>query len=198
MAKPVRKSSQIAVRYATSLLDLAEEKPGLEKIADDVAKFQRVLAASEPLSKALADPRIKDGDKVAVVDRICERAGFHQLFSSFLKTLAENGRLDSLSPILEAVLTAVRQRRGVLEVSVQSAGELDARTRENIEKLFIKRFQGDVELRVEQNSDLMGGMVVRVGPYMIDDSVKSKLERLEREMVAGSDADLQGQVRQFA
>ena len=96
MSQKIRKSSQIARRYAESLLDLAQDKPGLEVVSKDFQGLLDILKGSEELSRAIADPRIKTSEKKAVLEDIAERAKYDTIVPTFIAVVAESDRLTNL------------------------------------------------------------------------------------------------------
>lgn len=185
MSQTIRKSSQVAKRYANSLLDLTEEKPGLETIKEDVEKLVSVLGKSDELSRAIKDPRIKQSDKKAVVQAIAEKIKIDKSLVGFLDAIAENNRLKDLLPVLQAVLEEVKARRGIVDAHVVVANNFDQKYEADLKKTLVKSFGTNINLSVEQDESLLGGIVLKVGSVMVDDSVKNKLLRLERQMISG-------------
>lgn len=185
MSQTIRKSSQVAKRYANSLLDLTEEKPGLETVKEDVEKLVSILSKSEELARAIKDPRIKQSDKKAVVQAIAEKIKIDKSLVGFLNAIAENKRLKDLLPVLEAVLEEVKGRRGIVDAHVVVANNFDQKYETDLKKSLIKSFGTNINLSIEKDESLLGGLVLKVGSVMVDDSVKNKLLRLERQMISG-------------
>ncbi|MFA7457254.1 MAG: F0F1 ATP synthase subunit delta, partial [Micavibrio sp.] len=67
----------------------------------------------------------------------------------------------------------------------ESAQELSAAQKKMLEENLSKTIGHPVAVDAKVNPDLIGGVVVTLGSVMIDDSVKTKLERLGRAMKAG-------------
>lgn len=190
MSQPLRKSSQVAKRYADSILDLAQEKPGLEAIDRDVRGLLDIIRQSEDLDRALGDPRIKTAEKKAVISAITDKAKYNDILTRFIATIADNDRLDGLRPILEAVIDEIKNRRGEIDAEVIVANDLDDKHQSSLKKAMVKSFGSKVNLTVKKDETLLGGLVLKVGSLMVDDSVKNKLERLERQMISGQQATI--------
>jgi F-type H+-transporting ATPase subunit delta len=69
-----------------------------------------------------------------------------------------------------------------LEVTLTSAVELDPEVVERIATEIERRTERSIDLRTEVDDDVLGGIVLRVGNMVLDASVRSKLERLRREV----------------
>lgn len=185
MSERVRKSSQIAKRYASSLLDLAEKKPGFETVENDVNSLLEVISGSDDLARAISDPRIKTHTKKAFIAEIIKRLRLHTIILNFINALAENNRLSHLKPILEAVLEEVKTRRGIIEAEIMAAQDISDEQRDLLKKSIVKSFGSNVNLTIIKDETLLGGLIVKIGSVMVDDSVKNKLARLEKQMITG-------------
>ena len=186
MTQTIRKSSLIARRYADSLLDLAEDSPGLEAIDTEIRDLLEVIDSSADLRKVLKDPRIKTSDKKAVLNDLAKRLKSNDIIIRFISVLADNDRLSSAGPIFEAVCEGVKTRRGIIDAHVKVSGKLKKSQEDNLKKSLIKTLGAEVRLHTEIDETLLGGMVLLVKSFMVDDSVKNKLERLERKMITGN------------
>ena len=100
--------------------------------------------------------------------------------------LAQNRRLNALPQVINAMKAEMRNRRGEVEAKVVSAFALTPAQTNALQKDLSKAMGTNVTLSVEVDKELLGGMAVTVGSQMIDDSVRSKLDRLKRAMSSGS------------
>lgn len=191
MSQTIRKSSPVAHRYANSLLDLTEEKPGLEAVKNDIEGLLDLIKGSRELRQTIKDPRIKKSDKKSVLEQISKKAGFNESMNGFLNAVAENGRFPDLVPILEAVLDEIKVRRGIVDAHVVVANDINDAAETKLKKALVKSFGANINLSVEKDETLLGGLVLKVGSIMVDDSVKNKLQRLERQMISGQNSKQQ-------
>lgn len=189
MASNSRSSGTAALRYASALVDLAAEQNSIPQIEKDLADMQAMIANNADLQRLVRSPLIKAGDAGKALAALASAAQFSALFGNFLQTLASNGRLKDIDGILKAVKENLSARRGEVQALVESAQELSGSQKEELEKSLSKTIGHSVAVHEKVNKDLIGGMVVTLGSLMIDDSVKSKLDRLSRAMkYTGRDA----------
>ena len=164
-------------------------------------RWSKVLAAgaavvSEPaVEKLLAHPRV---ELDAIVDLIAEVAGdsFDEHGRNFLKTLAHNRRRGLLPEILEreaaflGLLPEIAAQYEVLRAEVEnvadvrivSAVQLSEQQRQRFIAALTKRLQREVRVHCEVDPSLIGGAIVRAGDFVIDGSLKARLERLAGAM----------------
>ena len=114
------------------------------------------------------------------------KAKFQDLTQRFLSTLASNRRLMALPAIIQQFEEEMASRRGEITAEVITAHALtDAQTKAL--KASIKDAIGkDAMLNVQENKEIIGGLIVKVGSVMMDDSVKTKLDRLNRRLKQGT------------
>jgi len=179
-------SGAAALRYASALVDTAIQAKALEAIEKDLGELEAMIAASSDLQTLIRSPLFNRDEQRTAVTAIAEKAGFNILTRNFLALLADNRRLNIVSAVICAVKEDMQRRRGEVSANVQSAYKLSAAQEKALREALSKATGRSVALNVEINTDLIGGMIVTVGSRMIDDSVKRKLERLERAMKSGS------------
>ncbi len=182
MASNIRSSGTAALRYASALVDMAMESGALPQIEKDVADLRAMLAGSQELQSMIRSPLVRAAEQQAVLASIAEQAKLSALTGNFLMLLAANRRLPALDSILKAVLENIASRRGELRAGVESAAALSPAQTKSIEDNLSKAIGRPVSVEASIDPTLIGGVVITLGSLMIDDSVKSKLERLGRAM----------------
>lgn len=175
-------SGMIAKRYATALLDMAAEDRLIEQVEKDLLELQSMLFSSEDLRVMATSPLVSRAEQTAAILALADKAKFQPLTKHFLGVLAQNRRLPALAGVIKAFRAALTRRRGEVEARVQSAAALTPAQTKALQEQLSKAMGTNVTLNVEVQKDLLGGMVVTVGSRMIDDSVKRKLEKLQRAM----------------
>lgn len=187
MASITSATNIVNTRYAIALLELAEKSKAVEKVEKDFAELQAMLADSQDLREFVKSPVISKDKKAAVVQDLTKKAKFDKLTVSFLGVLVENSRLPHLPGIIGAYQVALREKRGEVVAKVESAFALTDKQTKELQANISKAMGSNVMLEVKVDKELLGGMIVTVGSKMIDDSVRRKLERLERAMKLGAE-----------
>jgi F-type H+-transporting ATPase subunit delta len=134
------------------------------------------------VSKLLINPRVKPAD---LINLIAEAAGgvIDQHIRNFLVTLADNRRLGLLPEIAKMYEQLRAELENVADVHIVSAAPLTDAQRQRLAAAIQKRLQREVRLHCEVDASLLGGAVVRAGDFVIDGSLKARLERLASAMV---------------
>ncbi len=174
--------SGLAGRYALALLDLADEKKALDQVADDLRGLKAALVKSDDLRRLVRSPIYTREQQGKAIGEILNRLGASELTGRFIQVVAQNRRLFALSSMIDAYLQELRRRRGEITAQVTSARDLsDAQTAALTESL---RAAMGSKVQVDLNVDpsLVGGLIVKVGSRMVDSSLRTKLQRLQLVM----------------
>lgn len=180
-----RKSSEnylLAQRYAAAVLDMAGESGLADKLEKDFSDLRAMIDASADLRTLAGSPLMSRNAQKRGILALAQAAGFQALTAGFLGVLADNRRLSALPQILDAFADELRRRRGVVEAKVESAFPLAPAQVKALQEALGRAMGAGVALDLSVNKDLLGGMVVTVGSRMYDDSVRRKLDRLQRAM----------------
>ena len=174
--------SGLAGRYALALLDLADEDKTLDAVADDLRALRRMVEQSEDLRRLLRSPLISREEQAKALAAILEKAGSGETTRRFAQVLARNRRLFVLPQIIDAYLAELARRRGEVTAQVTSAVELSEGQRQALIDRLKATVGGKVQVDVTVDKGLIGGLIVKVGSRMIDNSLRSKLQRLQLAM----------------
>jgi len=98
------------------------------------------------------------------------------------------GRVEELPRIAAEFRRLDNARQGIVLATATSAAPLSQDEVRAVTARLEQLTGGRVELALEVDPDLLGGLVVRVGDRLIDGSVRGRLERLRNQLVTGARA----------
>ncbi len=176
-------SSGLSGRYAKAIYELAEEKKLLTKIVDDFTSLKKLLEESDSLSNLIKSPAVSKSEKQNSIIKILNKAKAQKLTIKFFGTLANNGRLILINEVIDDFLSEVSRINGEVKAEVTSSFKLDKNQQKKVvttisEATGIKK----IILSASVDESLIGGIIVKIGSKMIDNSLKTKLNRLEIAM----------------
>ena len=174
--------SGLAGRYAAALLELAEDKKQLDKVADELGELKQIIAESEDLMRLTQSPIYSRDDQAKAMAAILDKAGASDLTRRFVLTVAQNRRLFALTQMIDGYLAELSRRRGEVTAEVTAARALTPEQREALDKTLRDQVGAKVKVDLKIDPSLLGGLIVRVGSRMIDSSLRSKLEKLQFAM----------------
>jgi F-type H+-transporting ATPase subunit delta len=175
-------SSQVIDRYAGTLFDLAGEGKVADKVEADARAVLAACAASPDLTAVLASPLHPVDEKAGVLAALAKKMKLNALTTRFMGVLANNGRADALAPVMAAVLTLAAKARGAVIAEVATATALSAEQTADLKTALERAFQAPVDIDSTVRPELIGGLTVKVGSRLFDDSIKSKLDALKLAM----------------
>ena len=174
--------SGLAGRYAHALLELAEDKTKLDTVADDLRGFRDLVNDNAELRQFIRSPLVHRDQQTKALRAILEKAGADTITVNFAMVAARNGRIFALPEMAEAYLKELARRRGEVTARITTARELTDNQRHKLEEALRQGAGGKVNIEAIVDPGLIGGMIVRVGSRMIDNSLRSKLNRLHHAM----------------
>lgn len=174
--------SGLAGRYALALLELADEQKALDPVAEDLRGLKAVIAESEDLRRLIRSPLFTRAQQSAAMTAILDKAGVGELTRRFVLLVARNRRLFALDRMIGAYLAELARRRGEVTAQVASATALDDAQQRALVETLRKEVGAKVQVEMTVDPSLIGGLIVRVGSRMIDNSLRSKLQRLQLAM----------------
>jgi F-type H+-transporting ATPase subunit delta len=174
--------SGLAGRYAAALYDIAETAGTLDAVANDLRTVQRMIEESEDLRRLIRSPILDRADQAKAMRALLERAGAGDLTLRFVGVVTENRRLFALPQIIDAYLRRLAERRGEVVAHVSSARTLSEPQVARITETLRRSLGSKVVVDLRVDPGLIGGLVVRVGSKLVDDSLRTKLMRLQLAM----------------
>jgi len=169
-------------RYALALLDLADEKKQLDQVAEDLRGLKALLEESDDLRRMVRSPIITREQQAAAVTAVAARLGVSDLTRRFVLVVAQNRRLFALDSMIDAYLAELARRRGEVQAEVIAARALSDAQLQALDETLRGIVGGKVDIDVAVDPSLIGGLIVKVGSRMIDNSLRTKLQRLQLAM----------------
>lgn len=180
----------IARRYANALLAAADENSAFAPVEQDVKALLASIQSSTDFQQFLANPVLSAKKQLDVIQAIIAKTKFHLLTQNFLQLLCTNKRLEVLFDTLVTFQALVAERNQIKTAEVVSAYALTSAQQDNLKKTLSASLGGQVLLDVKVDPSLIGGLSVKVGSLLIDDTVKRKLERLYKTLNENNDSNL--------
>jgi F-type H+-transporting ATPase subunit delta len=171
-------TQEIATPYAQALMSVAQSNNLTEAFGNDARAIVGLLSESKDLGAFFDNPFVKTDSKKSVIGRILSD-DTNPFFRNFLMLLVDRKRISFLEPILKQYLSLLRDLNQTVLAEVISAVPLnDAQKQAVREKVIAMTNAREVELEEKVNSDLIGGVIIKVGSQVIDSSLRGQLRRL--------------------
>lgn len=168
--------STIARPYAKAAFEHAVEKGELSQWSQALA-LASVVAAHDDVKSALDSPALSGEQKSAVFIDVCG-ADLSNEVKNFITVLAEHKRLSVLPAIADAFEVLKSLQEQAVDVDVTSAFELSAEQQANLAEKLKNKWQKEVSVKTQVDNSLIGGVIIRAGDMVIDNSIRGKLAQL--------------------
>jgi F-type H+-transporting ATPase subunit delta len=175
---------ELARVYAEALFGVAKDKGKLAEIHEQLGQFADALHENRELALFFFSPYFSSAEKREGIAKAV--SGAEPELVNFLELLAEKHRMPVIFRIRRNFDKLLAEERKLLDVTVKSAVELDAGIVEQIGAEIQKQTGHEVELRSEVDEDILGGLVLEVGNMVLDASIRSRLDRLRKEVAAAA------------
>ena len=190
-------TQRIARVYAEALLRTAQKQGKVDEVLDELEALVREVFRADPQLEAFFASGIIGRDRKAAVLRDAFGGRADELVLNALLVLNDHERLDLLRPIAAAYRALRDQRAGYMRVQVRSAAPLPDDQRERLRAKLRETFHKEPVLEQQTDPELLGGMVVRVGDWVYDQSLRAQLENLRNQIIARSTYEIQSRRDRF-
>ncbi len=174
--------SGVPGRYASALFELASEDKAAEAVGQQLSALGSLLTQSEDLMRLVKSPVYSTEDQIAALDGVAAQFGIGGTTLNFLKLVAKNRRLAALPDIVKAYATLLATSKGEVAGEVTSAEPLSDTQLSDLRAALKSAIGRDVALSTKVDSSILGGLIVKVGSRMMDNSLKTKLQTLKVAM----------------
>jgi len=175
--------SRVAKRYAKALFALAREEKLLDKVEADMNQISVLHQENEDFGTVLSNPLINEKVKLSILNDMF-KGKVETLTLNFLALLAEKKRIAFLVQVVEEFRAMMLEFANKVEGELISARTLSeeqtSRIRKNVEAMT-----GKVVLLTEKvDKSVLGGFVVRVEDWVLDNSIRYQLSKLREKLIA--------------
>lgn len=176
-------NSMVAKRYALALFQIAKEQQLLGVVEEELRVVKEVMLYNTDVKAVLKSSKLSIDKKKEILKEAFATVNGYVL--NTLLILIDRHREDEIVEVANQYLMLANEAAGVAEAQVYSTRELSDAEREAISAVFAAKV-GKQSLRIENivDSELLGGVKLRIGNRIYDGSLRGKLDRLERKLLS--------------
>jgi F-type H+-transporting ATPase subunit delta len=171
---------EIARVYSEARFEAAKDAGKLDEVREQLGQFADALDENRELAVFFFSPYFSSTEKREGIRSAV--SGAEPELVNFLELLAEKHRMPAIFRIRREFDRLWAQENRQLEVELTSAVQLDPEIAERVGDEIAKQTDRKVDLRTNVDPDVLGGLVLRVGNMVLDTSIRTRLERLRREI----------------
>ena len=177
-------SHTLARPYAQAVFEMAQATGTLEQWSNALGAAAEIGGHDE-VQAVIADPKMSEADQVRFLTDLLRSAGESYLLggenregTNFLRLLVENDRVGVLPEIAERFDQLKDETENTVDVTVTTAEPISDEQLATIRRALEERLGKRSDITTQTDKDLIGGAVIRAGDFVIDGSVRSRLEKL--------------------
>ena len=114
---------------------------------------------------------------------ISEKLGFAKNLKNFFLLLIEKRRIFYVKKIFNSFLNLIIKKRGEINASLISSKQLSETELDKITLELSNVLGSKLKFDFKVDKNLIGGLKIQLGSFMIDTSIKNKLKKYERQMM---------------
>jgi F-type H+-transporting ATPase subunit delta len=176
------KQDEVAERYGGVLFDLAQKEKALKRISKEATLLLQCLSGEPHAWTQVVNPTVSSQTQYKILKNLGKSLKWGPLMDSFLRVLCLNRRLPSLESILNYYIVLSQLDEGIQTGVLETATKLSQKDITSLQDALKHQLGKDISLRQELKENLIGGVVLRMGSFMIDASLKTVLNKLRQAM----------------
>ncbi len=166
--------------YAKAALEIAQEMSAVTVWEEKLELLAEIVKMPD-FEKILRDPRLKPEDMKDVMKPVYDKMEVDEIFRDFVNALIEGKKLSYAPWVFESYVRQRKELEGNVDITLTSAFPMDVSTADHLIGRIKDKFNivaGETKVAVDPS--LIGGMVIKIGDYEIDQSTRGYIERKKR------------------
>ena len=169
--------------YSQALFELANESNSANDIENQVSSILVLVRNSKDIKEFIKDPTNKIEDQLKIINAISDQFKFNELLKKFLGFTVTKRKFFYIEKILNDFLFICSNSRGEIQAELSAAKNLNESEINKIKDELSSTFGSNIKLNHKYDPSLIGGLIIKVGSTMIDTSLKSKIQKIEKKMI---------------
>jgi len=182
----VKNNELIASRWAKALVELVgeDEKVSKEEVLDNLRTISDTFKSSDELSEVINNPSISTDEKQAVLSKLFEGKILPIVFN-YIFALNLKKRINIIEQIAVEYEKELNRINNITHIDITSAIELTDEKKNSIKSRIAEKLNRDVIVNWDVNKDIIAGLVFNIDDTVVDNSIRNKLNDLQKVMTKG-------------
>ncbi len=172
----------VSQRYCDALFELAKNDDDLNLFKHDLNVVEETFKENKEFLDVMEHPTISKTDKKDILNAVFE-GKVSQNILNFLNLLIDRNRMFAFFAIVHLFNNKFNEKRNIMCVEVVSSIEIDDEIKNRLIRKLEAIYQKNVCLDVSTDKDIIAGMILKIGDNVIDGSVRTKLEKMKRQLI---------------
>lgn len=164
-------------QYARAVLALGLSETELDAFQAQLNAFAAVFSKNRSLRQYLMNPQRTTSEKVQWL-----ASDTSELFARFILTVLQTSGAKKVSAIAEKLLALRDARNDVVACVVSTPAPLSEEQQKKVNTHIEHALKKKIRLETTTDASLIGGMTLKIGDRLIDDSIKTRLELFRKSL----------------
>lgn len=189
MPETADKLNPIAGVYATALYALASEHRVVDQVRDELSELVKLQQLESGFAAFMSSSALDDDHRAAGLEKMF-RGKLSDIVLNTLLVLNQHGRVGMLDALFREFVRRHEDASGEVKAVAITAAPVDGAVRQRIERVAaeVSGRRPVIEFRVDPS--LLGGLVLQIGDWRYDNSVRRQLEAARRRLRERSERGL--------
>jgi len=175
---------KIERRYAKALYDVLKSSKEFDSLFEQLKKIKELFDRQEEIFEFLGSPLNNLEDKEKVIARISESLELDDKIINFIRLLIKNYRLKYFGGILALVKEMYYKEHNIEIAEVKTAIPINEEIKKQLKEVLEAKTGKKLIIRYGIDSELIGGVLVKIGSTIYDGSIKRQLELLKNKIAS--------------
>lgn len=183
MTTSIEQISLSAKNYSKALVEMVRDNViSFEDLSKDLATVSEILETSQDLRLTLENPTVSEAVKSQIVEEVFKNE-VHSQVVNFLMVLIDKNRFSEFPQIKADYEIKLDDVNKIQSVEIISAVELSEEYRERILQKLSEKLQKNIRPNWKVDENIIAGLIYRINDNVIDTSIKSKLDKLNKNLM---------------
>ena len=178
-------NSKPSARYALALFSLGTEGKTNNELEKHVLNLLKILKSNNGLNDFLRNPTFSSRDQENVFNAVSKKLKLPKHLYNTICLMIKKGRGYDLVNFSEDFLSLCSMSKNELIVQIRTAKKVSSENVAEIKKSIEKITKRVVRLEAENDPDIIAGLELKVGSFLFNSSVNSKLESIKNILKRG-------------
>lgn len=183
MTTSIEQISLSAKNYSKALVEMVRDNViSFEDLSKALATVSEILETSQDLRLTLENPTVSEAVKSQIVEEVFKNE-VHPQVVNFLMVLIDKNRFSEFPQIKADYEIKLDDVNKIQSVEITSAVELSEEYRERILQKLSEKLQKNIRPNWKVDENIIAGLIYRINDNVIDTSIKSKLDKLNKNLM---------------
>lgn len=171
----------VARTYANALFEVALEEEKYDAVGQELLFILKCLKEEPKLYDILKSPLVVLKEKKEILNSVFGK-NVNQEILNFLYIIVDKKREKYIESIIEEYMALTNEAKNIVEAVAITAVPLKNEMMLKLQETLSKSLGKNVQLKNEIDTEIMGGVLVKVGDKIMDGTIKSRLGEIHKQM----------------